>query len=122
MGKQIKSALDELIGSFRFYSESKKGKYSLDTYLDIIGEYTDRIVLECEKENYTFRGGTCTAKNNNAECTYDFTVKIYFQDNDGKEIVKEATRSLPKERFTSETENELTDEKIFEINKSVEER
>ena len=117
MGKQIKSALDELIGSFRFYRESKKGKYSLDTYLDIIGEYTDRIVLECEKENYTFRGGTCTAKNNNVECTYDFTVKIYFQDNDGKEIVKEATRSLPKERFTSETENELTDEKIFEINK-----
>ena len=117
MKKLTKSVLDELISSFKFYKESKKGKYSLDTYLDIISEYTDRMILQCEKESYIFLGGMCKAINNDIENTYDFTVNIYFLSCDGKRIMKEATRKLSKERFTSETEQELSTEKLFEIKK-----
>lgn len=37
------SVWSELLNSIKYLKESKKGKYSLDTYLDIIGEYTDRL-------------------------------------------------------------------------------
>ena len=117
MEKQTKSVLDELISSFKFYKESKKGKYSLDVYLDIIGEYTDRMILQCEKESMLFSGGTCKVKNNNIDSTFDFTVKMYFQDREGTNIVKEATRCLPKDRFISETEQDVSEVKIFEINR-----
>ena len=32
----------ELWDSIKYCKESKSGKYSIDTYLDIVGEYTDR--------------------------------------------------------------------------------
>lgn len=117
MKEPKKLVLDELINSFKFYRESKKGKYSLDTYLEIVGEYTDRLILQCEKEGLMYVGGTCTVENNSVESTFDFKVKMYFESAEGNNILKEATRSLKKERFTSETENEVSQEVIFEINR-----
>lgn len=117
MWEQKKSVLYELISSFKFYRESKKGKYSLATYLDIVGEYTDRMILQCEKEKYTFLGGNCKVINNTIEDTYDFRINVYFENRDGKKVMKEATRQIQKSRFTSETEKELQTEKIFEINR-----
>lgn len=117
MKEHKKSVLDELVDSFRFYKESKKGKYSLNTYLEIIGEYTDRIILQSENEALIYEGGTCTVKNNKLEASFDFIVKMYFKNDDGTNILKEATRSIKKDKFTSETENDVVEELIFEINR-----
>lgn len=115
--KKESSVLNELIKAFKYYIESKKGKYSLKTYLDIIGEYTDRLIVTGEKEGFSFLGGTCTVANNEHDATYDFKIEMYFQDNEGNNITKEATRSLNKRRFTTETEDEVKNERKFEIYK-----
>lgn len=117
MKKYVKSVLDELVASFKYYKESKKGKYSLDTYLDIIGTYTDKIIVQSELESLEFTGGVCCVKNNTLDSTYVFSIKMYFKNSEGKSILKEATRCLDKRRFISETEKEILDEKSFEINK-----
>lgn len=117
MENQAMSVLDEFIRSFKFYKDSRRGKFSLDTYLDVIGQYTDKMILQCENEAMEFTGGTCTVKNNVTNATYDFTVKMYFQNADGESIVKEATRCLSKNKFTTETEQEVLDSKSFEINR-----
>ena len=117
MKEKKNSVLDELFSSFKYYRESKKGKYSLDTYLDIIGEYTDRLIEKSEEESLEFLGGTCEVVNNVKEKTFVFIVKMFFRDENGNNISKEASRSLEKTKFTSETEQDVGNNKIFEINK-----
>lgn len=110
------SVLGELFDSIKFFRESRKGKYSLDTYLDIIGEYTDQLIKESEeKEKLFFSGGECEAYKNADDDKYTFSIKMYFASPSGEKIVKEAVRSLEKSRFTSDTEGKLENKKTFEI-------
>lgn len=110
------SAVRELFDSIKFFWESKRGKYSLDTYLDIIGEYTDRLIKESEeKEKLSFSGGECEAYKNTGGDKYTFSIKMYFESPSGEKIMKEAERSIEKSRFTSDTEGKLENKKIFEI-------
>lgn len=111
------SVWSELWDSIKFCKESKSGKYSLDTYLDIVGEYTDRQIKSAETEGLTYLGGECQITNSHETKTYDFEVKMYFEDGKGETIVKEAKRNLPKDRFVSETDREVGEKIRFEIEK-----
>lgn len=111
-----KSAWGEFVDAIRYCIESKRGKYSLDTYLDIIGEYTDSQIIEAKTgEKLKYTGGQCSVKNDRENECYVFSVHMYFMSNTGETITKEASRSLPKKRFTSETEKTIGDGKTFEI-------
>lgn len=105
----------ELWDSIKFYKESKKGKYSLDTYLDIVGKYTDRQIKEAEEKGLLYLGGECQITNSCETNTFDFEVKMFFVDNEGKKIVKEAKRNLPKAKFVTETDREVGEKIKFEI-------
>ncbi len=48
---------------------------------------------------------------------YSFRVEMFFQDKNGRNIMKEATRCLPQKKFTSETKNKIMEETVFEINR-----
>ena len=116
--KTENSALGELLDSIKYMIESKKGKYSLDTYLDIIGEFTDKLILEAEnKEKLTYKGGECHVSPDQESGAFNFLVTLYFHDQDGKQIIKEAKRSLAMSKFTSETVTEIGDEKNYEISR-----
>lgn len=109
------SVWSELWDSIKYYKESKSGKYSLDTYLDIVGEYTDRQIKEAEENELTYLGGECQITNSYDTNTYNFAVQMFFLDNRGEKIVKEAKRNLPKEKFVSETDREVGERIKFEI-------
>lgn len=109
------SIWSELWDSIKFCKESKSGKYSLDTYLDIVGEYTDRQIKSAEDEGMTYLGGECQITNSYETNTYDFEVKMFFEDCKDEKIVKEAKRSLPKDKFVSETDREIGKKIKFEI-------
>lgn len=112
---QKNSIWRELWDSIKFWKESKSGKYSLDTYLDIVGEYTDRLILLAENDGLTYLGGECQIINSYDTNTYDFKVKMFFENSKGENIVKEAERSLAKVKFVSETEREVGVKTKFEI-------
>lgn len=114
---QENSVWSELWDSIKFCKESKSGKYSLDTYLDIVGEYTDRQIKMAESEGLTYLGGECQITNSHETKAFDFEVKMYFEDIKSEKIVKEAKRSLPKERFVSETDREVGEKIRFEIHR-----
>lgn len=114
---QENSVWSELWDSITFCKESKSGKYSLDTYLDIVGEYTDRQIESAEEDGLTYLGGECMIRNSYDTNTYDFEVKMFFEDSKGENIVKEAKRSLPKAKFVSATEREVGEKIKFEIQK-----
>lgn len=114
---QESSAWSELWDAIKYCKESKNGKYSLDTYLDIVSEYTDRQIRAAEDVNLRYVGGTCKVKNSFDADVFDFEIKMYFEDETGKSVIKEAKRGLPKNRFVSETSRIIADEVSFEIKK-----
>lgn len=113
--KQGNSIWSELWDSIKFCKESRSGKYSLASYLDIVGEYTDRQIKSAEAEGLTYLGGECQITNSFVSNTYDFDVKMFFENCKGENIVKEAKRSLPKAKFVSETDWEVGEKVKFEI-------
>lgn len=114
---QKKSVLNELWDSIKFYKESKNGKYDLDTYLDIIEEYTDQQIKLAETEGLIYLGGECQILNSHENKFFVFEVTMYFEDNNGEKIVKEAKRDIPKDKFVSETEYRIGEKIRFEIQK-----
>lgn len=105
----------KLWDSIKFCRESKIGKYSLDAYLDIVGEYTDGQIKLAESEGLTYLGGECQITNLYETKKYDFKVKMFFEDSKGEKIIKEAKRNLPKDKFVSETDWEIGEKIAFEI-------
>ena len=73
---QENSVWSELWNSMKFCIESKSGKYSMDTYLDIVGVYTDGQIKLAESEGLTYLGGECQITNSPDAKTYIFEVKI----------------------------------------------
>lgn len=111
------SVWSELWESIKFCKESQSGKYSLDVYLDIVGEYTDRQIKAAEAEGLTYLGGECKIINSYETKTYEFEVKMYFEDNKGERTAKEAKRNMPKDTFVSETDRIIGDKIRFEIHR-----
>jgi hypothetical protein len=111
------SIWSELWDSIKFCKESKSGKYSLDTYLDIVGEYTDRQIESASDEGLTYLGGECQITNSTETNTYDFAIQMFFEDSNGEKVSKTAKRNLPKERFVSEMDREVGNKIKFEIQK-----
>lgn len=109
------SVWSELLYSIKYFRESKKGKYSLDTYLDIVGEYTDRQIKKAEEKGFKYLGGECQITNSYDTNTYDYAVQMFFLDSKGEKIVKEAKRNIPKDKFVSETDGKVGERIKFEI-------
>lgn len=109
------SVWSELWNSIKYYIESKRGKYSLDTYLDIVEKYTDIQIIEEEKNGLVYLGGECEILNLSDTDTYNFFVRMYFENNSGEKIVKEAKRNLPKDKFVSEMAKDVGEKVKFEI-------
>lgn len=107
MDKEKKSAWKEFCESIQFFIDSKKGKYSLETYLEIVGEYTDRLIIEAEGTGMNYSGGECTVKKKPDENVYEFNVKIHFTGIDDVPICKEAVRKIPIDKFTRETTDQI---------------
>lgn len=106
MDKENTNVLKEMMDAIKFCIDSKKGKYSLDTYLDILGEYADRQIINEENEGLEYIGGKCSVKASGNDSRYiEFAVKLYFEDQHGEPVKKEAKRELPWNKFVSETVN-----------------
>lgn len=108
--------------SIRYMRESKKRRYSLDTYLDIVEEYADRIILDCKEKGYLYKGGNCRISvdiNNSSQ--FLIGVKMYFKNKNADNIEKTAERYIDTKKFTTETIARIRENKelIFEIEKSI---
>lgn len=118
MERKETGALNEFFDAIKFCLESKKGRYSLQTYLDIVGEYADRQILASEENGLTYMGGDCRVKMNNSAKVIVFNVKLFFKDRTGESIEKGAERELPLNKFVSETVKQIGNEElIFNISR-----
>ncbi|GFP76644.1 hypothetical protein [Clostridium fungisolvens] len=119
MSNEFSGSFKEMFNSIKFCIDSKKGKYSLDTYLDIVGEYADRQIIAAENEGLEYSGGECIVKKSDTDSSLlEFSIELYFENQQGESIKKEAKRNLPLSKFVGETASVIGNETLkFNIQK-----
>ena len=113
-----KGALTELKESLGYLFQSIQGRYSMESYLDILGEFTDEQINIALDSGYIYRGGELTFSTDPDQDVVKASVTMRFYDKDSnKDITKKAERQLKKKTFTSEAIKYLEDntEVTYEI-------
>ena len=120
MKKDNNQPFQELWDSILFCVDSQRGKYSLETYLDIIGEYADRLIIKTQENGVTYTGGECNVNKDPDGKNYDFEVSLYFRDGEDNVIKKQASRKIAMDKFTRETKSSINDKKTqYKIDKPL---
>ena len=96
LGTEIKQSLAYLFQSIR-------GKYSLETYLGSLGEFTDTEINAAVQSGLVYRGGEAVFQAQPDDESVQITVSLEFQDASGAWKLKKAERAVPKTAFTQET-------------------
>lgn len=109
-GKEIRQSLAYLFQSIR-------GKYSLETYLEFLGEFTDAEIDTAVCSGLVYRGGEAVFQTQPEDENVKITVSLEFQDSAGAWKLKKAERAVPKTTFTWETlrRMECAEKMYFEI-------
>lgn len=112
------SIFTPLVDAFKYLFQSAKGKYSLETYLDILSEFTDEVILDAKKENLSYIGGKAVFSINEKSNTVNIKMELEFKKPDRNWVVKKAERNLDMSDFTEESLLKIKSmgEMVFQIN------
>ena len=100
---RISNAFSDLKQAVQYRKDSKAGKYSIDSYLDIIGMFSDKLILEARQEKLRFINGSCTVLSDDQFQNLYFKVELYFENADDEKIVKEFSTEKSTDLFVKET-------------------
>lgn len=109
----------EIKNLFKYMFQSAQGKYSLETYLEVLNEFTDPEIISSEENGLKYIGGEVVFLTTKSQSDILITIKLEFQDDNGDWKLKKAERRVEKSMFTQETINRLhnNQETKFEIEK-----
>ena len=99
---KLKDAFKQIKASLSYFVDARRGKISLESYTEIIGEFTDSVIHDEGAKGNSFLGGSCEVRvdpQNNKNIL--FAVTMFFEGINGDKQ-KHATRSLGQEKFTRE--------------------
>lgn len=116
-----KSLLDVFFDSVQYMIQSIQGKYKLETYLEILSEYTDSQIRNWEKNGFLYIEGELIVTTDKDRKDISFAIYMIFQDADQKRKLKSAEKSVEKYKFTKETIERLETalEMKFEIERPM---
>lgn len=107
----------EIRRSLAYLFQSICGKYSLETYLESLGEFTDGEIDTATGSGLAYRGGEAVFQTRPEDGDIRITVSLEFQDPAGAWKLKKAERTVPKTTFTREAvqQIECAEEMRFEV-------
>ena len=112
------SSIKELTDSLKNCVKFEEEKYSLESYLEIVGKYTDQVIIEAAAKQMRYLGGECKVIKDCDDDMLVFSLEMYFENRTGSKMKKTATRKIPADKFTDDTIRFLgKEEKCFEIEK-----
>lgn len=100
---RLSNAFSDLKQAVQYRKDSKAGKYSIDSYLDMIGMFSDKLILEARQEKLRFINGSCTVLSDDRFQNLYFKVELYFENADDEKIVKEFSTEKSTDLFVKET-------------------
>ncbi len=109
---------DAIKSALKFTHQSAQGKYSLETYIEVLGKYTDDEIREFTSKGHKYSGGEAVFTTSASDVSIKAVVKMYFVDGEtGQNMMKKAERFLEKTMFTDEAIDliEKKGELAFEI-------
>ena len=93
----------EVWRSIRYAVESALGKHSLESYLSVLGRFTDSEILEARRQGLRYCGGKVIFRAGQDSDFILAEISLYFQEAAGKAVEKTAKQKLEKRIFTMES-------------------
>ena len=121
IGKKSQSVFSDIKNSVKYMIQSAQGKYSFETYLEVLSEFTDSEIEFGEKSGLKYIGGEVTFITSDGQDGIFVSINLEFQSMSGEWKLKEAKRTLEKSMFTQESIDRLetAQETRFDIEKPV---
>ena len=119
-GRNIKELTEKLMSALYELYQSSKGKYNLESYIGLVGEFADEVILASKEKGLRFDKGSCLIRDmgKNREL-FTMSLELYFIDSSGKKILEKAEREMEKIKFTSESIKQIEEKRYLEY--SIEE-
>ena len=97
----------------RDYPDTSDEKYSIDSYLEILNQFTDKKIRDLCSKGYKYIGGECSIKKNFRKVR--ITLSMYFANGENDRVRVSGTRKVSKNVFNDEALSALDNEKKYEI-------
>ena len=103
MSQNDTNAFGELIDAFKYLFQSAKGKYSINSYLEVLSEFTDGEINAALDNGEVYGGGEVTFLSIMNSDTLKVSIEMRFYDDSVKKTkTRKAERKLERKMFTSE--------------------
>ena len=103
MGQSEINVVKEFKSAIKYFFQSVKGRYSIDSYLEIMSEFTDGEINAALDNGEVYGGGEVTFWSVSNSDTLDVTVEMRFYDDKEKKIkTRKAERKLQRKLFTDD--------------------
>ena len=110
----LKNNFSNLFDAVIYVFQSMSGRRTIPTYLTALSEVTDNIIIESEKNGEMFKNGVCSMEFTSSD-VINVSFKLNFENN-GKAIVKEASRKVAKKDFTDGALKKLQAANVLNFN------
>lgn len=118
--KSIKELTEKLMSALYELYQSSKGKYNLESYIGLVGEFGDEVIIASKEKGLRFDKGSCLIRDiGKNRGFFTMYLELYFIDPTGKKILEKAEREMEKSRFTSESVKQIEGKRYLEY--SIEE-
>lgn len=95
--------------------DSMRGKYSFDTYLEVMNDFIDEEIRNMQAQGLRYTGGHVVFEDRNDDC--DIQVELFFLHPQSNQYsVKRAKRQLPKKKFVRRDIELLEKQEKLEFN------
>ncbi len=104
--------------ALKYAFHSAKGRYNLDSYLEILSRFTDEEINSELDKGFVYDGGEVTFYAQQNKNVFKIVIEMIFYDIENKKkYLKKAERELEKKMFVEETISQLEKNGIttFEI-------
>lgn len=103
MGQSEINVVKEFKSAMKYFFQSVKGRYSIDSYLEILSEFTDGEINAALDNGEVYGGGEVTFLSVSNGDALDVTVEMRFYDDKEKKIkTRKAERKLQRKLFTDD--------------------
>lgn len=95
------------------YPNASNEKYSIDSYLEILNQFTDKKIRDLCSKGYKYIGGECSIKKSFRKVK--ISLAMYFANGENDRLRVSGTRKVSKNIFYDEDLKILENEKKYEI-------
>lgn len=111
--------ISDFFKSIGYMFQSMKGRFTIESYLELISEFTDETIVHSRNEGLIYIGGECKIKfNEELKDKITIIIEMQFKTRDGKWKQKRAQREIDQNKFVSQVIDEIKEKKElkYEIN------